>query len=88
MGLCEKLGLPVGGGNPLLRTIPEACPVLERPASDWELEGRLWTIGVLHREKVPGIDVLVEVMVVVVEETSNPTIGEDPIPKSNVVQIH
>ena len=34
----------------------------------------------LQREKVSKIDVLVEVMVVVVEETSDPTIGEDPIP--------
>ena len=45
----------------------------------------MWTIGVLQREKVPGIDVLVEVLVAVVEETPDPTIGEDPIPKENVV---
>ena len=41
----------------------------------------MWTIGVLQREKVPGIDVSEEVMAVVVEETSNCTFGEDPIPK-------
>ena len=45
----------------------------------------MWTIGVLQREKVPGIDVLVEVMVAVVEETPVPTFGEDTIPKGNIV---
>ena len=45
----------------------------------------LWTTGVLQREKVLRIDVLVEVMVEMVEETPVPTIGEDPIPKGNVV---
>ena len=45
----------------------------------------MWTIGVLQREQVLGIDVLMEVMEVVVEETLVPTIGEDPIPKGNVV---
>ena len=39
----------------------------------------------LEREKVLGIDVPVEVMAVVVEETRDPTIGEDTIPKGNVV---
>ena len=39
----------------------------------------------LHREKVLGIDVLVELMAIVAEETPDPTIGEDPIPKGNVV---
>ena len=39
----------------------------------------------LQREKVSGNDVLVEVMAVVVEETPVPTIGDDPIPKGEVV---
>ena len=80
MGFCEKLGLPVGGKNSLPGTILEACPILERLAPDWELEGTLWTIGVLQREKVPRIDVPVEVMADVVEEILDATIGEDPIP--------
>ena len=39
----------------------------------------------LQREKVPRIDVLVEVMAVVVEETLAPTFGVDPTPKEKVV---
>ena len=38
-----------------------------------------------REKKILGINVLVEVMAVVVEETPVPTIMEDPIPKGKVV---
>ena len=39
----------------------------------------------LHKEKVPGFEVLVEVVAVVEEETPDPKNDEDPTPKWNVV---
>ena len=81
MGFHEKLGLPVGGKDLLPEIIPEACPVLERPDPEWELEGTLWKTGVLHRESVPGTKRPVEVMATMVEETPDPKSDEDPIRK-------
>ena len=73
--------MSVGEKNLLLGTIPEAYHVLDGPDLDWEPEGTLWTIGELHKEKVPRLEVLVEVMATVVEETRDPKSDEDPIPK-------
>ena len=45
----------------------------------------MWTIGLLQREKVPRIVVLVKGMAAVVEETLVPTFGADPTPKGKVM---
>ena len=39
----------------------------------------------LQREKVPGIDVVVEELTAAIEETPDPTNDDDPSPKGNVV---
>ena len=39
------------GKNTLSGTIPEDCPVLDGLSLNWELEGTLWKIGELHKEK-------------------------------------